>query len=295
MSRVGEILYWAAEKLSQAGIEEAGLESEIMLREELHLSRAELYLNLNNNIEFPALIDSFRKKVMLRAGHVPLAYILKKVRFMGLDFLVDERAMIPRQETELLVEVVVNCVNNAINRTATILDIGTGSGNIAVSIAKLVSNAEIYATDISGEAIELARQNAILNNVAEKISFIQCDLFSALNGVELNGGFDIVVSNPPYVPSYDIEKLQPEIQAEPHIALDGGEDGLAFYRRIIQDLPCYLKKGGYLFLETGSGQAGKVIEMILESRSFSEWGTIKDYNGIERIIWGCSGKREVNG
>jgi len=286
MMKIGEVLNWASGTLSEANILESDIESEIMLQKELNLSRTDLHLNFNKVISFD--VECLKRKIMMRANHIPLAYILKEIQFMDFGLSVDERAMIPRQETEILVESVMSRVNSA----PTILDIGTGCGNIAISLAKYVPHSRIYATDISNEALELARKNARQNEIPEhRISFLAGDLFEPLKELDFSGRsrlckrkIDIIVSNPPYIPSGEIENLQREVHFEPRIALDGGFDGLEFYRRTISESPLYLKNGGYLFLEIGFNQAEEVRTLISKNRNFEESEVIKDYSGIDRVV-----------
>lgn len=283
MMKIKELLNWAEERLREAGIEDAKRECEIFLEEELKLNRSNLYLNLNKTITFD--INSFKNKIMKRITHFPFAYILGKVQFMGLEFLVDKRVMIPRQETELLIEAVLNHINSAINRTVTIVDIGTGCGNIAITLAKNIADSKIYAIDISEEALEVAQDNAKRNGVSgEKISFFRGNLLKPLNKLEFFGKIDIIVFNPPYIPSGEIENLQQELRFEPEIALDGGFDGMEFYRRIVEESPLYLKNGGYLFLEVGFNQIDKLRNLISKNKIFVEKNVVSDYSGIERVI-----------
>ena len=278
--KIGEALNWAEEKLKEAGIEESQIESEIFLEEELGLERAKIYLNFHKTI--PLILDSLKNKIIKRAKHIPLAYILGRTQFMGFDFLVDERVMIPRQETEILVEAVIKKYVDS----PLIVDIGTGCGNIAIALAKSIPCFRIYATDISSEALELARENAKKNAVSkERISFLQGDLFKPLNDLNLFNKIDILVSNPPYIPSGEIENLPSEVLFEPRIAIDGEFDGLGFYRKIINESPLYLKNGGYLFLEIGFNQADEVKRLISKNSNFTKPDVVLDYMGIDRIIF----------
>ncbi|PIU51792.1 peptide chain release factor N(5)-glutamine methyltransferase, partial [Candidatus Desantisbacteria bacterium CG07_land_8_20_14_0_80_39_15] len=167
-----------------------------------------------------------------------------------------------------------------------IVDIGTGCGNIAIALAKSIPCFRIYATDISSEALELARENAKKNAVSkERISFLQGDLFKPLNDLNLFNKIDILVSNPPYIPSGEIENLPSEVLFEPRIAIDGEFDGLGFYRKIINESPLYLKNGGYLFLEIGFNQADEVKRLISKNSNFTKPDVVLDYMGIDRIIF----------
>lgn len=217
----------------------------------------------------------------------PLQYIIGKERFFGLDFLVDEDVLIPRPETEVLVETVLEIVKGTRHKAqgTRILDLGTGSGCIAVSfmsrliLTKNASNCRIVASDISDRALEVAKKNASLNGVSDGISFIHSDLFK-----NIDGKFDIIVSNPPYVARYEFGSMQKEVLREPRLAIDGGEDGLLFYRRIFDEAPRYLKQGGYCAVEIGYGQREAVRDIMERSGNFKVIDVRKDQYGIDRVI-----------
>jgi len=249
-------------------------EAELLFTQILDCKRADLYLNRDLPLakDKMALVSSVLRK---RCCGEPLQYILGKTEFMGWEFRVDKSVLIPRPETEILVETAVK-----IAPQLNVLDLGTGSGCIAVSLAKLLPNVKVTATDISLEALETARYNASLNNV--EVRFLQGDLFS--NYDLRPKAYDLIISNPPYVPTAEIDDLQPEVREEPVIALDGGEDGLDFYRRIINQAPLYLKAGGYLILEMGFGQAEAIREIFKFFVNFEIIEIIKDYSNIDRVI-----------
>jgi release factor glutamine methyltransferase len=195
---------------------------------------------------------------------------------MGLDFKINEDVFIPRPETEILVETAINYTTQAIYKEVSspnILDIGTGSGCIAVSLAKFIPLAEIVATDISLQALEVARKNAKTNSV--EIDFIQSNLFE--NPRLITKNYDLIVSNPPYISTWDILRLPLDVQREPYIALNGGKDGLDFYRELIRECPLYLKENGYLILEMGKDQFRAVCDIVSASRKFEIIEIIKDY------------------
>ncbi len=267
------------------------IESELLFTEVLNCSRTDLYLN--KDIILDKYSRSFIASVLKRRGKgEPIQYILGKAEFMGLEFKVTPDVLIPRQETEILVEKVISLgeklkvkggrLKGKGNRLK-VLDLGTGSGCIAVSLAKLLQNVEITAADISQKAIIIAEYNAIVNNVAEKIKFVNTDLFSGLRIYE-PAQYDIIVINPPYVLSEEIDTLQPEIKYEPRIALDGGNDGLDVYRKLIREAPVYLKKGGLLIIEIGFSQKDKIKNIFHSSGKFEIIEVIKDYSGIDRVI-----------
>jgi release factor glutamine methyltransferase len=256
-------------------------ETELLFTQVLGCSRLELYQNKTFalNREASLAIASALKR---RIKHEPIQYVLGEAHFFGLRFKVDRDCLIPRQETEILVETAVRYARRLPHIAYRILELGTGSGCIAVSLAKSLPDAKITATDISQEALAIAKENARNNELDGKIKFIQSDLFS---DHELRAmSYELIISNPPYVASDEIKDLQPEISYEPGIALDGGEDGLDFYRRIIQDSPAHLEEGGYLILEMGIGQRPQIEKIFQKSEKFEIIGVVKDYNHIERVI-----------
>jgi release factor glutamine methyltransferase len=208
----------------------------------------------------------------------PIQYVIGHAEFCGRDFAVNEDVLIPRPETELLVEEAVAVASNK-GQGARILDLCTGSGCIAITLTKTISDCRIVASDISGKALDLARLNAGRHGVNGKVEFVQSDLFC-----NISGRFDIIVSNPPYIARNEFVTLQKEVLKEPRAALDGGEDGLDFYRRIIKDARKHLMPGGYLLLEAGFGQAGRIQNIIEADSIFKVLEIKKDFNGIDRVI-----------
>lgn len=259
-------------------------ETELLLSYILKCGRSDLYTKdiiIDYTIE--VLFDSF---VQRRLKGEPLQYITGHADFMGFDFAVREGVFIPRPETEFLVEEVLSAIRYTpyANRSLKILDLCTGSGNIAVTLAKLLPEAVITAADISETALETARENAGRHNVTERIKFYKGDLFKAFM-FDKTAGFDIMVCNPPYIKSPDIDFLQAEVKQEPKRALDGGADGLGFYRRIANEAPFYLKKDGNLFLEIGISQLCGISGIFCRERSFRIRSVKKDFSGIERVVW----------
>ncbi|MDI6606145.1 MAG: peptide chain release factor N(5)-glutamine methyltransferase [Candidatus Omnitrophota bacterium] len=266
-------------------------ETETTFCEVLGCERMSLYLNKDYSLskEESAALSLFLKR---RALGEPLQYILGKSEFMGLTFKVSPEVLIPRPETEVLVETTLKAVRkfacpersrgvSSKVRKLKILDLGTGSGCIAVSLAKFLPEAKIYASDISERALEIARENARLNNV--KVDFIQSDLFSDC-GLLDTVDYGLIISNPSYIPGAEITKLQPEIQYEPRAALDGGSDGLTFFRRIIKESLGYLTSGGLLIMEMGFNQVQRIKNIFQNYPDFQIIETVKDYSGIERVI-----------
>lgn len=250
------------------------------------MSRSEIYLNHDralNNTEKTQL----EKKIQKRIDKIPLQYITKHQEFMGMDFLVEKGVLIPRPETEILVEEVIKRLKNyKYSDNLKVVDLGTGTGIIAISIAKFIENIIIYATDISKKSLQIALRNAKKHDCKDKIIFLQGDLFEPFNDRIEKNSLDGIISNPPYIDSYNFKLLPPEIKNnEPKIALSGGIDGLDYYRKIIKKSPHYLKKSGFVALEIGIKQSKIVEEFILKENSFNQnIEVINDYLGIERVI-----------
>ncbi|MFC1658245.1 peptide chain release factor N(5)-glutamine methyltransferase [Candidatus Omnitrophota bacterium] len=253
-------------------------ESELLFTEVLKCSRQELYLNRSRrlNLRQSLCLAHALKRRMRRE---PIQYILGRTEFMGLEFSLTPEVFIPRPETEILVETALkfSCQLSASGCRLKILDIGTGSGCIAISLARLLEDAEVDASEISKQALEVAKKNAGLNNAG--VNFYQSNLFPP-------GGRDyaLIISNPPYIPTAEISGLAPEISYEPRIALDGGRDGLCFYRRIIQEAPLYLGSRGFLILEMGFSQCPEIKNLLDSSGRFEIIEVARDYQDIDRVI-----------
>ncbi len=222
--------------------------------------------------------QEYLKYIELVAQGEPIEHITHQKEFMKLDFYVDENVLIPRQDTEVLVEEVIKIAQNI--RAKKILDLCTGSGAIAVSLAKYLENTQITALDISRKALDVAIANAKNNHVQEKITFVESNLFQDLRQEK----YDIIVSNPPYIRRKEIETLDKEVRKEPKIALDGGEDGLDFYREIINKGYEYLKYGGYICLEIGYDQKEEVMQIIKDKKQYTETYCKKDLYDNDRVI-----------
>lgn len=261
------------EILNLNGIKQANIDAWYLLEEYLKISKASYLVNKNKlvNIEdYSKYIDA----INLRATHFPLQYIIGKWEFMGYEFFVNRNVLIPRQDTEILVEEVIKYADGK-----SILDMCTGSGCIIISIAKLCNLTKSCGTDISLEALNIAKKNNSYNNT--NVDFIQGDLFE-----NVNENYDIIVSNPPYICSDIIEKLDDEVKMyEPRIALDGFEDGLYFYKKIIQNAKNYLNNNGMLFLEIGYDQAKSVVS-LMRKEHYKDVKVIKDLAGLDRVIKG---------
>jgi release factor glutamine methyltransferase len=277
-----EILNQAVEKLRLAGIDRPRTNAELLLGAVLNKNKADLYLD-KDQILVSYEIEKFNQFIKERISHKPAQYIIGTVEFFGLEFKVDERVLIPRPETETLVEVVIKQLANTEN--SKIIDLGTGSGAIAISLAKNLRKAFVYATDVSEGALEVAKENALKNKVENQIEFFHGDLFVPLKNKNLEGQIDCVVSNPPYVSKDEFERLPKEIKDyEPVVALASEEEGVFFHKRIIENSVDFLKKGGLLALETAFGQAEKVADLIRQSDNYSDIRIIKDLGGIDRVV-----------
>lgn len=270
-----KVLDWTKEYLAAKGIKNSRLEAEWMLCEATGLDRVGLYLSFEKPLNEDEL-TAYRAMVTRRARHEPLQYILGSQEFCGLEFEVTPEVLIPRYDTETLVMEAVARMPASRN----ILDIGVGSGCIAVALAKQLPNAMVTGTDISEPALAIARRNALKNGV--DIEFLSGSMLGPVGGRR----FDLIVSNPPYIPTADIDGLQPEVRDfEPRGALDGGPDGLDAYRMLVPAVPDYLNPGGWLLVEIGIGQAGSVMELF-KANGFTELFTARDPAGIERVVGG---------
>lgn len=256
-------------------------EVEILFSEILKCGRLDLYLERSRVLPLEQ-VSRIASALERRIKGEPLQYILGKTEFMGLEFKVSPDVLVPRPETEILVEKALEvCSRLTVDSSQlNILDIGTGSGCIAVTLSKLLPKTKVTAIDISDKALEIAKQNAELNNVS--VNFLKSDLFSSCQLPTTS--YQLIVANPPYIPSQDIGKLQQEVQHEPKLALDGGQDGLDFYRRIIAQAPAYLKEGGLLLLEIGFGQTQAIGNILESSGKFKIMEVAKDYHNIDRVM-----------
>ena len=282
MLTVLDALKKTTEYLEKKGIESARVNAEIMLAYILKCKRLQLYLSfdrpLNENEK-----NLYREFLQRRVSHEPVQYITGIVGFYGLEFQVNKSVLIPRPETEILVETIIENTNE--NEETNILDIGTGSGNIAISLAKYLPNSKITAIDKSKDALKIAVKNSELNNVKEQINFIENDILNNQN--IFDNVFDLVVSNPPYISKEEYNNLEPELNKhEPSIALTDFSDGVIFYKNISKQAKNLLNTNGKLFFEIGAGQSKKIKE-IMEQNNFYNIQIIKDYQNHDRVIWGA--------
>lgn len=263
------------EQLQKAGITDAELDARLLLEFICHTDRNALYAHGDQEIEDEKMQD-FLQLIEKRAVHIPLQHLTGEQNFMGLDFLVNEHVLIPRQDTEILVEEIMRDLHDGIR----ILDMCTGSGCILLSLLHYSNDCSGVGVDVSEDALAVARQNA--DRLAEKQAvFIQSDLFE-----KVEGSFDLIVSNPPYIRSQEIAGLMPEVREhEPLLALDGKDDGLHFYREIIKGAMPHLKRGGQLFFEIGYDQ-GEAVQALLAANGYTEIAVVKDYAGLDRVVYG---------
>jgi release factor glutamine methyltransferase len=273
--------------LERSGIEYASKEAEVMLRQGLNMDIVKIYRDNPelNDEQIRVLSDIMHRRVRRE----PLHYILGHIEFLGLNLLVGPGVLIPRPETEFMTEYIIELIHRdgLLYDNNKVLDVCTGTGCIAIAIAKAFSGFYVYGTDISEDAIRYARLNADVNGV-KNVCFLNGSLMEPLKYILTpcceEEGFDFIISNPPYIKRSDIKILQPEIREwEPLLAIDGGEDGLDFYRRLTPEAMCLLRDGGQIFFEVGYNQADNVQE-ILTSYGFKDIVIVKDYSGIERIV-----------
>jgi release factor glutamine methyltransferase len=280
---ISKTLDWTTQYFKKFNIEWPHLEAEILLAHALDLKRIGLYTNYERILTTEDL-SGFKKLIQRRSKHEPIAYITGNQPFMSLDFYVDRSVLIPRPETEKLVEVVIDLVKSRTAPRTPFLaaDIGTGSGAIAVSLAKYLSDIKVIGIDSSSDAIKIAQKNAERHKVNDRCQFIAGDM---LDPLETTNKFDLILSNPPYIPTADIDTLQPDVKDyEPKEALDGGENGLLYIKKLIQESPKYLKEDGHLIFEFGIKQADNIMELTKDN--FEETKIIKDSSGVERLYLG---------
>jgi len=278
-SELFELIAWGRLELSRAGIEEAQEECERILMRFLGCSRSEIYLK-EHELTASGVREQFLTILEKRLQRIPLAYLLRETDFWHETLYVDERCLIPRPETEILVEQVLKALGGEAEKKISFLDIGTGSGAIAIAILRAFRNAEGTLLDISGEALEVARENLRRYALEERARLVRGDLFESFSEGER---WDLIISNPPYLSAEDWEGIQEELKSEPKRALDGGKDGLDFYRKIIRDAQDHLSPAGLLALEVGQGQAEKVSKWLQEA-GYDNIQRFKDHLQVQRVV-----------
>ena len=278
-----ELYEYGRLRLVENEIAEAALDARLLLEYICHTDRNELIVH--GDRECSDLEEQFyRMTIDRRASHIPLQHITGVQEFMGLTFKVNEHTLIPRQDTEILVEEAMRHLSDGMR----ILDMCTGSGCILLSLLKYSNECEGIGIDISGKALAVARENA--SHLQLDASFLEGDLFTPLadfvSEKTTDRLFDMIVSNPPYIETAVIETLMPEVREhEPVLALDGMEDGLHFYRRIVSEAPAHMRKGAYLFFEIGCEQ-GEAVKTLMQEGGFEQVEILKDYAGLDRVVYG---------
>ncbi len=278
---IAKVLRFATEDFQSRGIEAARLEAELLLGSVLGLDRVRLIIDAARPLEAPELAQ-YRELIKRRRKGEPIAYILGQREFYGLSFRVDPRVLIPRPDTETLVE---TALTRTLQRSmyGRALDLCTGSGCVAVAFAKARPCWRVCGLDLSADALSLAQDNAVRLGVAHNTYFVESDLFSALGEADR---YDLITGNPPYIVSSEIDGLQPDIRDfEPRLALEGGCDGLEIIRRIVAGAPAHLQPGGVMALEVGDGQA-EAVAALFDAQGFEDIELHKDYGGWQRVVSG---------
>ena len=262
-----------SDRLRDAGIAEADLDAAYLLEYVLHIDRMAFLMDKEKEVSSEDA-SRYMEQIEVRAKHIPLQHITGEQEFMGYSFFVNEHVLIPRQDTEVLVEQVAKLADGK-----RVLDVCTGSGCIILSLDQLCNLTKAVGVDLSTEALKVARANGI--RLDSSVEWIESDLFANVTGT-----FDIIVSNPPYIETKVIDGLMEEVRChEPMMALDGGEDGLYFYRKIVEESPKYLTNNGYLCFEIGYNQ-GEEVKALMEHAGFQECQVIKDLAGLNRVVMG---------
>jgi release factor glutamine methyltransferase len=282
---IKDLLKVTADYLKEKEIDSPRLTAEILLSHQLKTDRVNLYLNFDQPLTENE-ISGYRSLIKRRVLHEPIQYITGIQEFWSLDFMVDPQVIIPRPESELLVEQAVKRIGTNFakqSRPPRILDLGTGSGVLAISVAKELTQAQIWATDLSDGALSIARRNAEKHGVSDRIKFMYGDLWEPITN--LNFTFDMIISNPPYVASEEYDDLAPEVRDyEPRLALDGHKGGMYFIEKILKGGPDYLSPGGWLIMEMAPDQTGKALLFAEQINGYGEKMRIKDYSHVYRVV-----------
>ena len=282
---IKDLLKVTADYLKEKEVDSPRLTAEILLSHQLNTDRVNLYMNFDKPLTEKEL-SGYRSLIKRRLQHEPVQYITGSQEFWSLDFMVDPQVIIPRPESELLVEQAINRVGANLapqNQSPKILDLGTGSGALAISVAKEVPQARFWATDLSAAALSLARRNAERHGVSDRIEFIPGELWDPIINLDIT--FDIIISNPPYITSEEYNDLAPEVRDyEPRLALDGHEGGMYFIEKIIRGGLDYLSPGGWLIMEMSPDQTEKALLLIEQINGYGEKTRIKDYSHTYRVV-----------
>ena len=270
-----ELLNLGKREIKKLNIEDSHIKAAVLLQHTLNQTKQQMLINSENEVEekYVKVFQEYNQKLI---NGMPLQYIINNQEFMGLNFYVDENVLIPQPDTEILVEEAIKIIKQ--KKVTNVLDLCTGSGAIAVSIAYYCKNTIVTASDISKSALNIAQKNSKQNNT--NIHFIESNLFENIS----NNNFDIIVSNPPYIETDEIEKLSKEVKKEPYIALNGGKDGLDFYKSILKQASCYLNYNGYLLLEIGYNQGQAVLNLEHPNLKIITNQPIKDLSGNDRVV-----------
>lgn len=278
--KIKDMLYNGFIKLNNENISEPMLKARLLLAYVLNAKKEYLIIHEEDEIS-ENKVNEYKQYINRIITGEPIQYITNHQEFMKLDFYVDKNVLIPRADTETLVEEVISkCINNE-KEEIKVLDMCTGSGIIGISIAKYIKNTSVTCIDISDEALEIAKKNATINEISN-IKFIKSNMFEKLSNTSEQ--FDIIVSNPPYIKTGIISLLDKEVQKEPKTALDGGEDGLNFYKIISENAYKYLKNDGYLAIEIGYDQKEEVVSLLKNTKKYNEICNKKDLCGNDRVV-----------
>jgi release factor glutamine methyltransferase len=277
---IREVIQKSTGFLEKHGVESPRLQAELLLGHVLGLPRLQLYLDFDR-VLVDRELDSLRPLMKRRAAREPLQHLLGTANFCGHELKVNGQVLVPRPETELLAERALAFLSTLNSQLSTVLDLGTGSGCLAIALAKARPEVQVVAIDVSADALALARENAAHHGVADRINFLPGDLFTPLAS---GARFDVIVSNPPYIPTAEIATLQPEVREfDPPGALDGGADGLDFYRRIAAEGAKFLQPGGWLMVEFGDGQA-EALKKLFAAHMWVVESVVDDYSRRPRIL-----------
>lgn len=275
------LIRWADERFKKEGLQTPRLDAEVLLAEALSLDRVGLYTHFDQPLK-PDELGRFKKLIVRRLRREPVAYILGRREFWSLSFKVTPDVLIPRPETEALVSEALKILSPSEEKDLSILEIGTGSGAVSVALAKELSTAWVVATDLSAKALSIAGENALRHGVRERIQFLQGDLFQPL---AKQSKFNLVITNPPYIPREQVPALMPEIRDfEPRIALDGGLDGLDFFRRALPGVGEFLIRGGWFLAEMGEGQEDRILKIAGEVSNLEDFDFARDLSGTKRVF-----------
>jgi len=275
------LIRWADERFKKEGLATPRLDAEVLLAEALATDRVGLYTHFDQPLR-PDELARFKELIRRRLRREPVAYIIGKREFWSLPFRVTPDVLIPRPETETLVAEALKMLTPAERKDSRILEIGTGSGAISIALARELPAAKVVATDLSPKALAIAEENALRSGVRERIQFLPGNLFDP---VEKGEAFDLIVTNPPYIPRGEFPALLPEIRDyEPKVALDGGKDGLDFFRRVLPAAGEHLRPGGWFLAEMGAGQDPQILKIAAKSPDLDSFSFAKDLSGINRVF-----------